>query len=338
MNQVIELVSPSNKTLIIETLPTKTTQTTTSDSKEDHSTSLFWRIALISGCAVLGAFSREMLEILAQWMERNEHGDERLLTALGISFILPNAFGCFAMGFVKQVTEQLSKRDTSPRYPLILGITVGFCGCLTTFSTWIVSSISLLLQDGAISTSIGRLLFGIQIFSSSFLAGKHLGMINIPSRVGLSMLLIVFIFIVSVPSLIAAASIWRPSIEDLYIFLWAPLGALSRYSLGLLLNGPRRICRLGLPDGLLWFPLGTFTANILGVILLSPIFLQSSLFLEKFSSYFCGSLTTISSLVSELHSLDLLQSYIYSISTIFSATVLSLSILSLSILSLAEFA
>ncbi|KAH9144552.1 hypothetical protein AeRB84_011499 [Aphanomyces euteiches] len=54
-----------------------------------------------------------------------------LLTAMGLSFFLPNILGCFIMGLCQPLKARFKQYDE-----VWTGITTGFCGCCTTFATW----------------------------------------------------------------------------------------------------------------------------------------------------------------------------------------------------------
>lgn len=53
------------------------------------------------------------------------------------SYILPNIFGSLLMGVLVSRSSDIVKLDEA----LYKGLTTGLCGCITTFSTWMVSSV-----------------------------------------------------------------------------------------------------------------------------------------------------------------------------------------------------
>ena len=55
-----------------------------------------------------------------------------LLKDLGAGWFLPNLAGCAVMGCALLHRGALAARHRT----LLVGITTGFCGCLTTFATW----------------------------------------------------------------------------------------------------------------------------------------------------------------------------------------------------------
>ncbi|CAH6720947.1 fluoride export protein 1 [[Candida] jaroonii] len=208
-----------------------------------------------------------------------------------------------------------------------VGITTGFCGTLSSFSSLILESFELganynhlsyptvgygVLQ--VITVIISQL--GVSIF------GYHLGVhsqfkLNTPQYVTyLSALMGLLLFVATVV-LLGTYVPWR---EWMFSCLFAPFGALMRYYLAKLNNRP--------------FPVGTFIANIFGTTMLAVFTLLSMSHnnttriintvigcqaLIGAGDGFCGGLTTISTFVAEMFKLPVSMKYKYgSISVVIS--------------------
>ncbi|KAF0699475.1 Aste57867_9945 [Aphanomyces stellatus] len=80
--------------------------------------------------AYAGVAARIGLTHAATSIEASQ-GRPTLLTAMGLSFFLPNVVGCFIMGLCQPLKARFKQFDA-----VWSGITTGFCGCCTTFATW----------------------------------------------------------------------------------------------------------------------------------------------------------------------------------------------------------
>ena len=111
-------------------------------------------------------------------------------------------------------------------------------------------------------------------------------------------------------------------------------GALGRHYFGKFLNGIRG------------FPVGTFCANISGSLIYTILYVVKGwlndkadlsdsgahdfalaiFFISAIETGFCSSLTTISSFVNDIYSLQVPKRYIYSIATILIAQIISITV------------
>lgn len=108
--------------------------------------------------------------LLTEFANALESDQTALLKLLGFSFFLPNAVGCFVMGFAVRWKPLL--RD---QYAVLLtGITTGFCGCCTTFASWDVGVSAMFVHDRWLNA---LLVLAVQVCGAmgSFRAGYHAG-------------------------------------------------------------------------------------------------------------------------------------------------------------------
>ncbi|KAK6199606.1 CrcB-like protein-domain-containing protein [Scheffersomyces amazonensis] len=216
--------------------------------------------------------------------------------------------------------------------PLYTGITTGFCGTFSSFSTVIVEAF-----NKAANTEIGVYYdypnagYGVMEFlaviciqfglsGAGFHIGRHLTEVldefspvmtkrNYKIIERLSIIIGAATFIVNCV-LIGVLDSWR---SWTFAIFFAPFGALLRFYLSKYLNSKVKN-----------FPLGTFTANFVGTLLLGifnllarargiNMSLISCHVLMGLDDGFCGALTTVSTFIVELFGLRTLHSYRYGI-------------------------
>jgi len=289
------------------------------------------------------------------------------------SVLYANFVGCFAIGAISQMKDYLDEHHMSP---VFFGINAGFCGALTTFSTWIfevarwciwwpnpamqavggdwwgqraISAIPAVLVELGVSClgfQLGSsLLKDFSGFSSkSWAAGSQLPIdstggsarslrhmttckymhgqeaddvqeeaVQLKQRVGFTAVLCLCL---TLPLLQISADT-----SLLFIMIFAPPGALLRYYLGVWLNSPR------MSKDFRW---GTFAANILACVLFASItilndshgcfkgHLWTAGVLKGIGFGFCGSLSTMSTLVAQLYEIPLLKTPPYFLVSCFS--------------------
>jgi CrcB protein len=275
--------------------------------------SVFNQMCLISALAIVGVYLRIVL------MNGTPHGFVDYLTS---QFI-----GSFALGFLFQVKAGLNP-------DIFTGISVGFCGSLTTFSTWQVDIVETLVgTPGAPSSAAGKTyvwfqdqVIGFSVPFAGLAFGKHTAeffsihvAIEVCSRrikgsrkiegidamVRLASILAVLCAIIGV----IVGAVLVSSITS-FSLIFAPAGALLRFSLSRYLNSIN-----------LRFFWGTFVANVLGSVVGGIIFGFSTLVtlsplscaaLWAVEYGFCGALTTVSTYVNEIHTLPSVRdAYIY---------------------------
>ena len=229
--------------------------------------------------------------------------------------------------------------------PLYIGLTTGFCGCFTSFSTFIRDVFFALSNDlpdpsgptvhrnGGYSFMglVAVILVTVSLSLSSLVFGAHLALAlhkytpTIPFRLtrrfldpfftvlGLGCWLGAVFMAIWPPDRFGANETWRG--DAIFAIVFAPLGCLLRFYLSLYLN-------TRIPS----FPLGTFTANMFGTAILGMCYdlqhvswiggtsVVSCQVLQGVMDGFCGSTTTISTWVAELNGLGKRRfAYIYGI-------------------------
>ncbi|KAL4909270.1 hypothetical protein BDW74DRAFT_79307 [Aspergillus multicolor] len=248
-------------------------------------------------------------------------------------------------------TEE-SKRHKAVKktIPLYIGLTTGFCGSFTSFSSFIrdiffALSNDLVSPDLPTATPTSRkggysfmaliavLLTTVSLSLAALIAGSHLalGINHLPIPHTLSFRLIrrildpLFaflglgcwigtIFLAVFPP--TGHKAWRG--DAVFAIVFAPLGCLLRFYVSLWLNAR-------IPS----FPLGTFAVNILGTIILAMCYdlqrvgdigasvLVSCQVLQGVMDGFCGCATTVSTWVAELNGLaKRIQAYIYGVTSV----------------------
>ncbi|RDW78603.1 uncharacterized protein DSM5745_05455 [Aspergillus mulundensis] len=248
-------------------------------------------------------------------------------------------------------TEE-SKRHKAVKktIPLYIGLTTGFCGSFTSFSSFIrdiflALSNDLVSPDLATATATSRnggysfmalvavLLTTVSLSLAALIAGSHLALgINhlpiphtLPFRLTRRILDPLFaslglgcwigtIFLAIFPP--TGHKAWRG--DAVFAIVFAPLGCLLRFYVSLWLNAR-------MPS----FPLGTFAVNIFGTIVLAMCYdlqhvgnigasaLVSCQVLQGVMDGFCGCATTVSTWVAELNGLaKRLQAYVYGVSSV----------------------
>ncbi|KAL5000316.1 CrcB-like protein-domain-containing protein [Aspergillus recurvatus] len=241
-----------------------------------------------------------------------------------------------------------SKRHTSVKktIPLYIGLTTGFCGSFTSFSSFI-RDIFLALSNDLLSPDLSNtsptprnggysfmalvavILTTVSLSLSALIAGSHLALalnhfpipLTLPFRLtrriidppftilGLGSWLGTILLVVFPPT---GHKAWRG--DALFAIVFAPLGTLLRFYISLWLNAR-------IPS----FPLGTFAMNVVGTIILAMCYdlqrvevgasvLVSCQVLQGVMDGFCGCATTVSTWVAELNGLKKrIDAYIYGV-------------------------
>ena len=244
------------------------------------------------------------------------------------SVMFPNFLGSFVMGIVVFHKKQLT--EIHPQ--LCAGILTGFCGSLTSFSTVMVAVAKIFFGVYNCQWTVAERIFlffetyffnffvAFTILSYAFTLSSKGSCQNVTclkdNRKVVNLLLLLFYIIISCISIIL--SILVPVTRKFALsILLGQFGVVVRYLLGKYVN-PR------VPS----FPVGTFLANVLGTIISSSVngvmvYQSDSLtpltkdFLFAISNGIAGALTTVSSFVSEIHSLPTYKnSSIYSMVTL----------------------
>ncbi|PWW79646.1 hypothetical protein C7212DRAFT_170936 [Tuber magnatum] len=234
----------------------------------------------------------------------------------------PQFAGCLLMGFFLE-DKTLFPVSTKTTEPLYLGLTTGYCGSVTTFSSFILGAFEQLANTalvhprrrtrddvaallayviGTIAISLGGLQVGAHLaaFSKGLLRKlrcRWADMLAVPIGLG-----------VWVASVIMAVFIrkWRGDV--LFACIFSPPGAIVRYWVSRLGNP---MCKA--------FPVGTFMVNMLGTAALAGLLAGRYVHsggntcdvLRGLGEGFCGCLTTVSTFVVEVQGLRTGHGYTY---------------------------
>lgn len=222
--------------------------------------------------------------------------------------------------------------------PLYIGLTTGFCGCCTSFSSFmrdVFLALANALPDPSLPAGVGItsrnggysfmalvavLLLTVSLSLSALIFGAHLalGLARVTPTVPFALMRRVVdrvmvplawgcwlgaVFLAIWPPDRHGADTWRG--RAVFALVFAPLGCLGRFYVSVLLNSR-------VPS----FPLGTFAVNMLGTVVeglcydlqhvsglgaVVPAALTGCQVLQGVMDGFCGSLTTISTWVAELN-------------------------------------
>jgi CrcB protein len=292
-------------------------------------------------------------------------------------YILPNFIGSALLAIAASNRDSINRFDAS----LYTGFTTGFCGSLTTFSSWqqtAVSAITGLADDvecawgntrfpNSSSVAGGRLYAWLELILGGLAVGLvgydfgHLIGRRLKARIAMdrsthrnfcgvlpcdagnsgSKNLAVYLLALGAGSaLIAGAVVSGTAIS--YSLLFAPVGALVRWILSFA-NAKSMLKHS--------FPFGTFCANIAGSVLITVLAVLSQVsgigdaqisgfefcpLLEGLAVGFCGSLTTVSTWMSELRKLELGGAWAYGIATVVCAQVVMTLVVVLAFASTSE--
>ena len=274
------------------------------------------QICLISCSAVLGTYLRIIL---------TDATPEGFVTYLTSQFM-----GSFVLGFVFNIKDHMNT-------DIFAGISVGFCGSLTTFSSWQADIVENLVGvPGSPASAAGKTYswfqdqcIGFAVPFAGLTFGKHTSdlLSTQVSKVladfsrsakrdtrekglqAVSITLTLGTFAGVIVGVVLAGGILT------YALIFAPAGALLRFGLSRYLNT--------LTLNFYW---GTFVANVLGSVVLAILFAVSVR--NRYSTLgcsaiwgaefgFCGSLTTVSTFVNEIHAMPQVKhAYVYGVTSI----------------------
>ncbi|KAF4956194.1 hypothetical protein FGADI_4006 [Fusarium gaditjirri] len=241
---------------------------------------------------------------------------------------------------------------TKKTIPLYIGLTTGFCGSFTTFSSFIKDvflALSNELKTPGWSESpksrsggysfmamLAVIITTVSLSLSGLFLGAHLAIglervtpsipFSLSRRVldPLGVLLGWGCWLGAVLlTIFPPHNAWRG--QALFALIFGPLGCLLRFYLSLYLNGKMKT-----------FPLGTFTANVFGTVILSMSWDLAHVpvggvigcqVLEGMEDGFCGCLTTISTWVVELSTLRRRSAWIYGTASVVTALVLTVAVM-----------
>ncbi|PTB65247.1 hypothetical protein BBK36DRAFT_1204637 [Trichoderma citrinoviride] len=239
---------------------------------------------------------------------------------------------------------------TKKTIPLYIGLATGFCGSFTSFSSFI-RDIFLALSNQMVTPELGipgrnggysfLALLAVTITTvslslSGLILGAHLAIAlerftpSIPYPVTRKILDPLGVLLgwgcwlgAVLMAIFPPHNRWRG--EILFALVFAPLGCLARFYLSIHLNAK-----------VASFPLGTFTANVGGTAVLGMAWdiaharvggVAGCQVLQGIEDGFCGCLTTISTWVAELSSLERRHSYVYGFSSVVAALAVMIAIM-----------
>lgn len=254
-----------------------------------------------------------------------------------------NCVGCFVMGLIFCVRDRMLRSTwlffrVETREAVLFGLSSGFCGCLTTFSGWSQSASDAIL-DKNVSLWFIVWFVGFAGCIIAFRGGEHLGaalvgkrepaLIQVPTTTKPSIMCMPLFLMVFIVSLFVTliATVGGSAADVLLPALVAPVGGCARCAI---------VC---LNVRCLRFPYGTFAVNICGTALLAVLVgvYRRQLGLEKPFDVdvgerwdnityallpisgvgFCGSFTTVSTLIVELLTMKQRRvAYIYGVASI----------------------
>ncbi|KAI8378690.1 CrcB-like protein-domain-containing protein [Choanephora cucurbitarum] len=239
------------------------------------------------------------------------------------SLVYAQWIGCLVMGIALSNKSYLFQRL---KYPAIYtAITTGLCGSITTFSSWQLDIFKAFVNYNHLPHSRGKnvlaglsqLLVTLAMSFQGFRWGQHTATESsvdvqvVPRGFSIQHLQwpdygVVCISLSCWLGVILAA-VWTHDTNKLVLAcVFAPLGALTRWSLSSLFNTPH-------------LPKGTLIANLVATVILAvlslvrsrPINGMSCLFTQALADGYCGCLSTISTWITELDSLPRKSSYVY---------------------------
>eukprot|EP00475_Leptophrys_vorax_P013241 TRINITY_DN19600_c0_g1_i1.p1 TRINITY_DN19600_c0_g1~~TRINITY_DN19600_c0_g1_i1.p1 ORF type:complete len:363 (+),score=60.98 TRINITY_DN19600_c0_g1_i1:61-1149(+) len=279
----------------------------------NRTATLLETVVSISVFAICGAWTRSQLNILQTTVPAFSG-----VPFLRNTYFLSNILGCFVMGMLTKYPQFVQSINHNPVLTSLIqtGIGTGYCGSLTTFSSWI-TSIALQFNNDQVAAGFNSLLTCFAAYLCSFELGCQTWMIIEPKLLVKSQLnsklndllprlyhdswLGACLILCTVPVIVIMCIYWTPEKSDLLVVGCAPLGALLRWLFSRWFNPSAKslLCR----DCGSWLPWGTLLANFIGTLISASItaFVSSSeSYVYMFNVFFSGSLSTVSTWIREL--------------------------------------
>ncbi|EPX71687.1 CRCB domain-containing protein [Schizosaccharomyces octosporus yFS286] len=240
--------------------------------------------------------------------------------------------GCIIMGFAQ--TETVFFPRPKHNAVLLLAITTGFCGSLTTFSSWMLEMFTAMAnldpfqprgRGDSFLAVVSTFTLTISMAFSSLLFGKQLGKSTTHWKIGgfrlaraipmHTHLIVRGLLLLLAVGFFVGISIYTAYTKDIthrgigFSLIFSPFGATLRLYLSRWFNSPKY-----------YMPYGTLMANLLGTLLIAIVYMiprithcspVSQSVLYGFQNGFCGCLTTLSTFVNELYNMPTKRAYIY---------------------------
>lgn len=299
--------------------------------------------ANFGGCLIMGFLAEDRMLFRHEWGTPTY--DEQLTRARAeVDEENGSSSPVTATDLIAAKKAHLSTKKTIPLY---IGLTTGFCGSFTSFSTFIRDVLLALSNNefelpttdrsGGYSflAMLAVIITTICLTLSALHIGAHLAIgtekfiPSLPFRL-IRKFLDRIVVILALGSWIGVIvlSIMLPNINwrgKTFALVFSPAGCLARFYLSLYLNGT-----------LSSFPLGTFLANVFGTAILgmtwdfshsASVGIVGCQVLQGIEDGFCGCLTTISTWVAELNSLRRFHSYIYGTASVLVSLAIMVAIM-----------
>jgi fluoride ion exporter CrcB/FEX len=232
-------------------------------------------------------------------------------------------FGCMVVGILQHDNTFFRRKSNGKRVnrPLHLGISVGFCGSLTSFSSWVFDIFFALAEPPTANYGYNLISAASQLivtFGFSFVGyyfGNHISLLldataakkeylTLPKMTAplVAWVAILLAILCVLGTALIVAFLNSDNFRGNYGFalIFSPFGAVFRF----LLTKINPLYGLDKKE----FPLGTFFANIIGSLVFgiaylvqfySPSYLPCQV-LNGVTQGFCGALSTVSSFIREL--------------------------------------
>jgi CrcB protein len=267
---------------------------------------------IIGAGAILGSWTRYQLRLAATTV-----GEFTSSNFMSNTFFLPNMLGCIMMGMLTRYMQFITNfgdviKDQIPHI-LLVGLGVGYCGSLTTFSSWMVN-VGILFDQDNIAGGLNMFLTNFGAYCAAFQCGTHMCRAleiadprqkNWARKYHDAMLTVCACVCIIPVIVIMSTGVWKPKYSDLLVLGCAPVGANIRYFLSRWFNPKPRalLCAKTCADSFKeWYPVGTWLANMLGTLIASSVNAWGSdTYVHSFNIFFSGSLSTVSTLIKEFH-------------------------------------
>ncbi|KAF9700395.1 hypothetical protein EKO04_001765 [Ascochyta lentis] len=297
--------------------------------------------ANVAGAFIMGFVSEDMKLFREEWGSRGG----------GVGTAQPEDAPAEGHGDLEKQRDKASHSKVKKTIPLYVGLTTGFCGSFTSFSSFVrdvflgmsnnllapayhptSSPTALVHRDAGYSVMaiLAVVFITVALCYCALKMGGHLAVLlnpvtpTLPFRFTRRVIDPLFVFVgigTWIGAVVMAAlpphDAWRG--QALFACVFAPLGCLTRYYVSLVLNGK-------LPS----FPLGTFACNMFGTAVLGMSYdlqrvaiggvagggLVGCQVLQGIEDGFCGALTTVSTWMLELDTLRRGHAYVYGTSSV----------------------
>lgn len=300
--------------------------------------------ANFAGCLIIGFLHEDTMLFRRYWQKAQREHEKHIDSTTGTGGSSKDTSTQHADESAAAITAVF--RASRAQVPGYLGLTVGFCGSFTSFSSvardalaisnnintddtanHLVAPVARSRETGhSVMAVLGVVILEVGLSIIALKMGAHLAIVTerlsggARVKFGFSKIVNPLFVVLAwgiwigtiVMTVFSPHDTWRGEVlfALLFALLFAPLGCIMRFQLSVKMNLLMKS-----------FPLRTFTANILGTAILGMSYdLQHSSatrsiigcqILQKIEDGFCGALTTVSTWVLELDALRLRHAYMY---------------------------